>query len=107
MPFLVTIEGEQKYLFQASKYLTLKKVLDIEAKFLDNELAFFTTDPNYAHKIWAKDAANVYEVGDRGIRPLYFKDDNQFWESKRCKREYEGGWHYYFIIQGEQINISQ
>ncbi|WP_396153673.1 hypothetical protein [Flavobacterium sp.] len=78
-PYIVIDEnGVQKYLFEVTKKTSLSEIIDIEQLFNDDELIFASTDLDFSNHTSTIDACNIYEVGDRKLRPFYFYSNGFF-----------------------------
>lgn len=107
-PYRAIINNKQMFLFSANEKLRLRRVLSIEKYFNDDELAFFSTDPLFYQHTYAYDAINVYEVGNRKQRPLFFLDENGvYWKTKIVPHTYKDGRECLKIVLTDEQQIVQ
>ena len=70
------------YLFEVTRKTSLRQILKIEYDFEDEEIIFATIDPNFSEYMSTIDAANLYKVGDRGLRMFYFYENGLFYDTE-------------------------
>ncbi|HAH24919.1 MAG TPA: hypothetical protein DCL77_14395 [Prolixibacteraceae bacterium] len=85
-PYLVKDEqGQLKYLFEVCYRTSCREILAIEKVFEDSEMVFATLEERLLNYQPVTDAANLYEVGGRSLRPVYLYRDGKFWESEKVE----------------------
>jgi len=91
-PYIVVLEdGKTKYLFEVTRKTSLSNIMKIERKFSDDELVFATIDMDFSEQWSTIDAANLYEVNERKMRPFFFYkfyyNQNRFLKTKLVMQE--------------------
>lgn len=83
-PYIVSIDGETHYLFEASRKTSLRMLIIIQKAFKNENLIFATIDSEFADYIFMKDAACTYIPGKK--YPIYFYDGSVFYEIEEVPR---------------------
>ena len=95
-PYVIELE-KTIYLFEITKNTSLKRIMDIEQKFLDDDkIIFASKDKTIFDKVVSVDAANLYDVGNRKRRKVFYYNNGVFYnteiivlktpDNRECKR---------------------
>lgn len=83
-PYLVQINGQTYYLFEANRRTSLRILIRIQKAFANSNLIFATIDPAFPNYIFMIDAAQTYIPGKK--YSIYFYDGSVFYEIEEVPR---------------------
>ncbi len=107
-PYIVTTKDNKKlYLFEVTRKTSYREIIKIEDAFLDDStLIFASIDKSVFDRGPATDAANLYKVGNRKRRPLYYYNNERFYKSKVVEKNHVSGRSWSVLeITDEEIEL--